>query len=183
MLKYLLPLCISIFLLAGAAFAEPIKTGESFPDVTLTGNQTSAQQSYLGLSGNGPWKLTDIKADYVVIEIFSMYCPHCQAEAPMVNELFTALKKSKSADTIKLIGVGVGNSNFEINFFRKKFQVELPLFDDLDFKIHAETGAPGTPHFFLIKLDGKNKPQTALSFAGRMESPTQFLKTLQDAAK
>ncbi|SDK92040.1 Peroxiredoxin [Maridesulfovibrio ferrireducens] len=182
MFRYLSSAILTVFLFAGAAFAEPMQKGENFPDITLTGNQTAVQLSYLGLSGNGPWQLKDIDADFVIIEIFSMYCPHCQAEAPSVNKLFAALKKSKSNARIKLIGVGVGNSDFEVNFFRKKYQIEFPLFDDLDFKIYEEVGKPGTPHFFMVDLKDKNKLKTVSSFAGRMKDPKKFLISLQKAA-
>ncbi|SMF04022.1 peroxiredoxin family protein [Desulfovibrio gilichinskyi] len=182
MFRYFSAIVLAVFLFAGTAFAKPVQEGKNFPDITLTGNQTAAQLSYLGLSGSGPWQLKDISADFVIIEIFSMYCPHCQAEAAHVNGLFESLKNSKSNRRIKLIGIGVGNSDFEVNFFRKKYQVEFPLFDDLEYKIHEEVGEPGTPHFFMVKLIDKKELKTVTSFAGRMEDPQLFLKTLQKTA-
>ncbi len=179
MFRYFSAVVLAVLLFAGTAFAEPLQVGENFPDLTLTGNQTAAQLSYLGLSGHGPWLLKNIDADFVIIEIFSMYCPHCQAEAVHVNSLFKALKKSKSDKRIKLIGIGVGNSDFEVNFFRKKYQIEFPLFDDLEYKIHEEVGEPGTPHFYMVKLSDKKELKTVTSFAGRMKDPQHFLKTLQ----
>lgn len=179
MFRYFSAVVLTLVLFTGTAFAEPLQGGQIFPDIILTGNQTQAQLSYLGLSGSGPWQLKNIDADFVIIEIFSMYCPHCQAEAANVNSLFELLKNSKSNKRIKLIGIGVGNSDFEVNFFRKKYQVKFPLFDDLEYKIHEEVGEPGTPHFFMVKLRGKKELKTETSFAGRMENPKLFLKSLQ----
>ncbi|WP_291326302.1 peroxiredoxin [Desulfovibrio sp. UCD-KL4C] len=179
MFRYFSAVVLASFLFAGTAFADPLHVGKNFPDITLSGNQTAAQLSYLGLSGHGPWQLKDINADFVIIEIFSMYCPHCQAEATHVNGLFEALKKSKSSKLIKLVGIGVGNSDFEVNFFRKKYQIEFPLFEDMEYKIHEQIGEPGTPHFFMVKLNKQKELKTVTSFAGRMKNPQHFLKNLQ----
>ncbi|UZP66546.1 TlpA family protein disulfide reductase [Desulfovibrio mangrovi] len=167
--------------MASVVRAEPIKAGEAFPDVALVGDLTDTQKAYLGLQGEGPWTLKDVKADYVLIEVFSMYCPHCQAEAPAVNELFTLLNSSSYAGAMKLIGIGAGNSRFEVQFFRKKYDVSLPVFEDGDMTLHSLLGQPGTPHFYLVNL--KNGVlQTAYSETGRMKTPETFLKKQLKAA-
>ena len=50
-------------------------------------------QEYLGVSGSGMFKLSDIRAKVVIIEVFNMYCPHCQKEAPQVNKLYEVLQE------------------------------------------------------------------------------------------
>ena len=53
-------------------------------------------QEYLGVSGS-PGELfavKDIDTDILLIELFSMYCPFCQEEAPSVNELYEMIAGS-----------------------------------------------------------------------------------------
>lgn len=173
--KRLLITLLAVFALHSTAYAEPVKYGDLFPKITLAGELTTTQKKYLGLNGNGPWSLNDIKADFVIIEVFSMYCPHCQAEAPSVNKLFEGLTQSPQKDKIKILGIGAGNSPFEVQFFSKKYKVVMPLFEDTNLTLHETLGQPGTPHFFLVSIkDGK----TLYSETGRMKSPESFLNTL-----
>jgi protein-disulfide isomerase len=48
--------------------------------------ENPAEKTYLGLTKSGEFSVRDIDADVVIIEVFSMYCPICQGEAPKVNE-------------------------------------------------------------------------------------------------
>jgi len=168
-------------LLAGTLHAEPLKAGEAFPDVVLSGDLTAVQKDYLGLTGEGPWTLKDVKADYVLIEVFSMYCPHCQAEAPAVNELYELMNASPHAGAMKLIGIGAGNSRFEVQFFRKKYGISLPLFEDTELALHTQLGQPATPHFYLVNLK-VGQLETLYSETGRMKSPAAFFTKQKQAA-
>ena len=91
-------LCLSVFLMMlilataiGAAENSPPKVGNVFPEIELLKPNNPDHLKYLGLSGSGIFKINQIKTDIVIIEIFSMYCPYCQAEAPNVNRLFASI--------------------------------------------------------------------------------------------
>ena len=110
----LIYLIISSFpALAGAKFPEK---GGVLPEIILPVPQKPELQKYLGLSGKGSFSIPQVQADVVLIEIFSMYCPYCQREAPVVNTLYGKIASSSRLKAkIKLIGIGVGNSDFEVD--------------------------------------------------------------------
>src|SRR4030043_1766256 len=120
---------------------KPPAKGETLPVFNLPIPKSPAEKAYLGLSGDGFFKIPQIKAKVVIIEIFSMYCPHCQKDAPRLNELYQTIENNSNLKKkIKLIGIGRGNSIFEVGVFKKTYSVLFPLFPDKDFTIHQALG-------------------------------------------
>ena len=66
----------------GAILAQALQKGGQLPSIVLQIPKSTEEKAYLGLSGSGTFKIPQIKADVVIIEIFSMYCPFCQKDAP-----------------------------------------------------------------------------------------------------
>jgi peroxiredoxin len=165
-----------------AAVTIPAK-GEGFPEITLPIPDKDAEKAYLGLSGEGTFRLSQMKADVVIIEIFSMYCPYCQKEAPLVNDLYQAIDKNPaSKNRIKMIGIGAGNTTFEIDIFRKQFTIPFPLFPDDSFTVHKKIGEVRTPHFFVLKMNADGSNRIIYSKVGTIEDATRFLNLILDEA-
>lgn len=172
--------CALLFLVllwAGLAQAAPAKVGETLPDLEIKGAVSAKAAAYLGLpQGKAGFRLSEIKATFVLIEIFSMYCPYCQGEAPQVNRLHALLTKSPQARTIRLIGIGAGNSDFEIEYFRDTYAVTFPLFPDGDFRVHKAVGQVGTPTFILVSSAPQaGKLKVLLFQEGVFTTPEAFL--------
>lgn len=178
----LLFIAVALLLLAPAAVAGqgPCKVGESLPAVKLPKPFLPVDAAYLGVAGsNGSFGLAQIKWPYLLVEIFSMYCPICQAEAPGVNQLYKKLQASPAKDKVAVVGIGVGNSDYEVGYFRKKFSVPFPMFSDEDYARHKLFREPRTPYFLLLKLRGEKKPKVLISHLGPLGEPENFLKRIE----
>ncbi|MEW5909017.1 MAG: TlpA disulfide reductase family protein [Thermodesulfobacteriota bacterium] len=172
---------LMICALPGSSYSESKipQAGDEFPSISLALSETSISREYLGVTGSKLFKISDIKADAVIIQIFSMYCPHCQKEAPNVNRLFEKLSQHPDLkDKIKLIGIGTGNSAYEVAVFQKKYQIQFPLFEDPDFTIHNRVGEARTPYFFGVKSDGAKKTKVFFSKLGGFDDPERFLNEI-----
>jgi peroxiredoxin len=168
---------VSLTCLSQGAFAvECPSEGDVFPEITLPVPQNAQEKDYLGITDTDSFKLSQIKAQVVIIEIFSMYCPYCQKEAPVINKLYESIKnKPTFNDKIKIIGIGAGNTQFEVDFFKEKFTVPFPLLPDESFSVHKVVGEVRTPYFFVLEMkqDGSNK--IVYSKAGSIQGPQEFL--------
>ncbi len=105
-----------------------------------------------------------------------MYCPYCQKEAPVVNELYQIINERPALkDKIKIIGIGVGNNPFEVEVFKNKYNIPFPLFPDASFSIHKSVGEVRTPYFIVIKINVDGSHKILYSKAGSIQDPNQFL--------
>ena len=55
------------------AGSQPPAVGGVLPEFTLSVPPNGAHQSYLGVGGKAAFSIPEIKAEIVIIEIFSMY--------------------------------------------------------------------------------------------------------------
>jgi len=163
--------------------AEKAASSKPLPDIVLEIPENPRHKEYLGLAGkNGTdFSIRDIDADILVIELFSMYCPYCQKEAPAVNELYARMREiSKNGPVVKIIGLGVANSQFEIDHFRDTYKIAFPLFADEDKKMFKALAGEGTPTFIGCRLKDGERPVIVLRQNGGFASSATFLQELID---
>lgn len=173
----ILVILAAISVIAPAAqAAQPVK-GSALPDFSLSTNN-SAERSYLGV-GSGPFRISDIKSTLVVIEVYSMYCPYCQKEAPNMNALYNKIEGDPALKgRIKIIGIGAGNSQMEVETFRNRYKVPFALSPDKDYQVHELLGQPRTPLFIVLKLQPGSREKVVATQLGAFESPDQFLNAV-----
>ena len=173
-------ICLLLLPYPVLAATTPPEAGGVLPEIILAAPSDQELMKYLGLKAAQDFTIPQIKAEVVIVEIFSMYCPHCQKEAPTVNALFDKITNDKKLkDKLKLVGIGVGNSAFEIDVFRNNYKIAFPLFADADFKIHKIIGEVRTPYFIGVKINPDGTHRVIYSKLGGIKDIGKFLDMLQ----
>ena len=74
-LKFILAVILCPYIIAVFAGAEtkPPTEGGTLPEIVLSAPENSELQQYLGIAGEKTFTIPEIKAEVVIIEIFSMY--------------------------------------------------------------------------------------------------------------
>lgn len=163
--------------------AHPLTPGTTFPDVPLNGPVNAKAAAYLSVpEGKHALQVDAVGAEVLVVELFSMYCPFCQREAPNVNALYDLIDKRGLGNRIKVIGIGAGNSDVEVDIFRKKYDVPFPLFSDAEFDVHSKVGQVGTPFFYILKKKPGSGFVVLHATLGAFGAPADFLSTITRVA-
>jgi len=167
--------------------ARPVPAADSFGvnqeilgRLEFPAPESKTGKKYLGLSGGDTFTLAQIRARTVIVEIFSMYCPICQGEAPTVNELHRLIEKDvRLKGKVKVVGVGTGNTPFEVDIFRKKYSIRFPLFADEKFMMQKTSRERiRTPTFLTLKIEQGKQPVVQGVHIGKLGSPQEFLENL-----
>jgi peroxiredoxin len=153
--------------------------GTTIPVIELPMPKREKDKGYLGLSGSGNFKIGQIKARALIIEVFSFYCPHCQRMASQVNDLYQEIqKRGDLTGKIKMIGIGAKNSAYEVDSYRERYAVPFPLFPDEGLEITEKLCTKGTPTFIGIKLDGKGNQERFYFGEGGFQDTRKFLREI-----
>jgi peroxiredoxin len=140
---------------AGSAAAE-LKVGEKVGNLQFSGTLTPKDQQYLGLAGPGKFTLTDVQGQYLLVEVFSTICPHCQIQAPGMNQLYRLVSKNpKLAGRLKIIGLGYYEKPPALQRYEQKFEVPFPLIPDEKGVVADELDVPGTPTIVVLDKTGR----------------------------
>jgi thiol-disulfide isomerase/thioredoxin len=171
----------------GTSFAAGSFTvdGAALARVEFQSPESREERQYLGLADEQPFKLSGVKAETLIVHVFSMYCPLCQADAPHVNQLYKMIHKDPGLkNKVKIVGIGTGNTPFEVEVFKKKFAIPFPLFSDENFEMQKACSQPiKTPVFVTVRLDRGKALKVVNVQVGGIREPEPFFKKLVGFAK
>jgi peroxiredoxin len=170
--------------LSGSAFAAnlpPVKGGK-LPVINLPIPKNLNEKTYLGIQGDGFFKIHQIKATAVLIKIFNLYCPVCQSTAAAMAELYHQIEENPDLkNKIKLIGIGAGNSLLEVEVFKQTNHIPFPVFPDEDFTIHKVLGEVRTPFFIATIMNRDGSHEIVHTHLGALTRVQAFLDLMLEA--
>ena len=154
-------------------------------DIALPRPASEADVAYLGLEGaSDSFRMDQIKAQVLVVEVFDMYCRFCQGAAPKVDALYELNLRSGFGNEVKLIGIGRMNTELEVSTFKEKYKVKFPMFADKDLSVTRALQAAneGTPHFIVIRMDPGGQVTVVYTSTGAFEDPKAFHEAILERA-
>ncbi|MGA1236167.1 MAG: peroxiredoxin family protein [Limisphaerales bacterium] len=172
--------CILLLTLIGGCSSP--KPGTSTTDngntpttrLSLPTPSNLAHRTYLGLPETNPeFLIGEIQADILIIDCFDLYCPSCQRGASKINELFNLITQSNLQSRIKMIGLGLGNTPLEVETFRKKYEIQFPLFPDRTSTVARQFGEVRIPGLLVIRPG--STPRVIHRKAGILREPRELL--------
>jgi thiol-disulfide isomerase/thioredoxin len=175
--------CVAlVFFLAAvsyAAEAEP-KVGQMVPVVKFKAPITAEGAKYLGLSNPQPFTIKDIKAPYVLVEQFNTSCPHCMAQAPVMDVLFEKVQKDPALKAkIKFLGAGQGNADVQVKMWKAFHKVPFALVPDPDSTFGKALNFTPYPVTVLLNKSGK----ILLVQIGTFENADEVLQKIKAVVK
>jgi thiol-disulfide isomerase/thioredoxin len=138
-----------------AGEAEP-KAGLNIGNVAFSAPISAADAAYLGLAGPAAFTLQDIKSPYVVIESFQSTCPHCVAQAPMVNALYKKVAGDPALkDQLKFVAAAQGQDQKVAKMWKTVQKVPFAVVPDSDWKLSKAMHYSHFPVTMLVDKNGK----------------------------
>jgi protein-disulfide isomerase len=171
--------CFGAASLAGAAEKEPV-VGQSVGIAKFKAPVSEDGAKYLGLAKADAFSLADVKAPYVLVEQFNTSCPHCMAQAPLMNALFTKVEAdAQLKGKLKFLAAGQGNDEAAMKMWQAFHKVPFPLVPDPDSSFGKALNF--TPYPVTVILDKTGK--IVFVHIGAFESVDEVLPKIKAAVK
>jgi peroxiredoxin len=132
----------------------PVAMSSAAPDFTLP-----------GIDGQ-TYTLSSFKGKPVVLEFMATWCPHCQADAPMMNQLDAAYK-SKGVQTFGINATPYSHnheqsghekdpvSTNDLKWFHDTYSVTFPMLFDKTLKSSNDYQVVSYPTIYIVDQNGK----------------------------
>lgn len=152
----LLLICLGSARTPAAEFRLAVAPGDPFPDFAFEALAAADDYAALGLPRSaGPFRLSEVPGDLLVLEFFNEHCLNCQRQAPLMESFFRGASAGDLAGRVRVLGVGVGSRTKDLRDFRRTLKVTYPMAADPEFDRYLELGDPGgTPFSLFLRRSG-----------------------------
>src|SRR5205814_4274211 len=116
--------------------------------------------------------------EILVIDCFDMYCHICQAGAKHVNELYRLAQQRGLGQRVKFIGLGAGDTPFEVAIYKDKFKVPFPLFSDRRSILVRQFGELKLPNLIILRKES-GRLQVIHRSPGQLLDPAAVLSDIE----
>ena len=165
--------------LAGAVEKEPV-VGQVVGTAKFKAPMTEDGAKYLGMAKADAFTLKDVKAPYLLVEQFSTTCPHCMAQAPVMNALYSKVEAdAQLKDKLKFVGAGQGDDEMKMKMWQAFHKVPFPLVPDPDNFFGKALNF--TPYPVTVILDKTGK--IVFVHIGAFESADEVLPKIKAVVK
>lgn len=118
---------------------KQLKVGDDAPNFSL-----------VDLNGN-THKLSDYKGQGVLLNFWGTWCKPCKKEMPAINEQYKQFK----GEGVQVLGINVGESNFEVSSYTDKLGVKFPILLDQTRSVMGTYNVKPLPTTVLVNKEGK----------------------------
>jgi peroxiredoxin len=155
-----------------------VEAGNKLGDLEFPAPLTPEDATYLGVPAGKPFKLSQVGAPYILVEVFATGCSHCYTHAPHMNTLYNLINKD-AAGKVKVIGLASGDSPDNVASWKKQLKVPFALVADTDNKTTGKINIMGTPTTVLLNKNG----DVLYAKPGAFQDVNAFLNELKDKMK
>ncbi len=160
-----------------------LSVGDTFPACRVAVLSGDADRQYLGLPPGTRWlELAQLNARFLLIQLYNTLCNDCVAETKKLNLFFQKIEADPVlTGKLKIIGLGIYDSNQTVVAFKKHYDVDYPLFSDKSGQIFECLGQAELPLAYLIRAKGDGSWIIELIKRGYFDPDDKFLQTLRRA--
>ncbi|MDP2921365.1 MAG: hypothetical protein Q8O12_03235 [Candidatus Omnitrophota bacterium] len=159
----------------------PGKNYMSFAEIELPASLSQDYARYLGIKHGRKTRFSEIKSEGIILEVFNVYCHNCQKNVANMNKLYRLIENAGLSSKIKMLGVGISNSETEVSVFRKKFNVAFPVFAGPDNSLYDRIlGKIEFPYINILKRDSGGNLEKAFAIERDLPEPEKMFKVVSE---
>lgn len=168
--------------------SSKLDLGKNIPTLLLVNTLTEQEREYLGIRQKGfsllskkQFALKDIQAEFILLEFLNRYCVSCLTQSLVLDSLYHKMQADPFLrHRVKILAIGVGNNEREVQQFREEKNFSFPMIPDPDFMAYDAIGDPGgTPYYLIVRKTPEGQLLTE-SHLGLVPSEEQLFQKFKD---
>lgn len=165
--------------------ARELGQGDIFPQCELVFLNPLSDGRYLDLKPDiRSIRLVDIPAEYIFVEFFNERCLGCIREIKTFKSLYSGFQNEKGiSEKIKIIGIGTGSNEENVQAFRDRYDIPFPVFADAEWRLFECLGSPALPTAYLLKRNKKGAREIVSVQSGHTENIHALLESIEGIIK